>query len=133
MKRKDQFLINDDGFLYYAAGYPDRSRDWLNPYGTNYTPEQRPYGYSEFYIWRKSDKLQNAVYDDRMREWNKTAWDHARTTVAVGKRISQFTQKEATEFLSIYWNKNVTCTALAEGCNASTGYPYFIFFYEDSK
>ena len=48
-------------------------------------------------------------------------------------RIDQWGADTCSKVLSAYWGKPITALALAEGCNPSSGYPYWIFWYKDAS
>lgn len=102
------------------------------------TRDEYPYAYSPFYIWRDrsiptgdygliGDDI-SANYDDRMRQWDGNKFADARDLTG-RKSFSSFTRKEASEFLTFYFGEPVEALALAEGCNVSNGYPYWIFWH----
>lgn len=102
------------------------------------TKEEFPYSYSDHFILRTvpHDKLKakgiDAVYDDRMRGWDHAAWEKACASVPE-KRFDQFTQNDLNKFLSAYFGKPVKGLAISEGCNASSDYPYFVFYYKKAE
>ncbi len=70
----------------------------------------------------------DAVYSDRLYQWDQAA---ARKADAKYKmRFSVMGQKQVSDWLSIYFGYPVVCTALAEGCNRSNGYPYNILWFK---
>ena len=110
--------------------------DWVYPNGYhglgNTTKIEDPYGYSEFYHWREKDhkKDAQAVYDDRLAQWDRQAF--ARAHSVVPKRFDAMNQKDATKWMATYYEgkyTNVKVTALIEGCNVSNGYPYFVLWF----
>ena len=117
--------------LIYGKGHNSHI-DWVDPYKRT-TKAESPYGYDAFYIWRKGNlKDCDTVYHDRMQEWD---WDKFREAAALvpGKRFDQFTRADANKFLSHYFDKKVITMAIAEGCNVSTGYPYWVFWFKEKK
>jgi hypothetical protein len=124
-------LRDDDGFdwAYLVGERPDR---WVDPQ-RRISKRESPYGYSEFFHWGGHGTTSGceAVYSDRLWQWDykkmKALCD------ALGKRFEQCSQSELSEFLSSYWGKPVVATALAEGCNISNGYPYFIMWYRGTE
>lgn len=113
--------------------------DWTDPSGERFTPDAHPYAYSEFFLFG-GEAIRSAkpgtflsAYSDRMRQWDGDAWQRA--TIAAGKPPNRYMPKDvAQDFLSAYHlGKAVTLHALAEGCNHSSGYPYWIFFWTEEK
>lgn len=106
---------------------------WVEPdRPDNRTREESPYGYSAFYIWRARDLSgAEAVYDDRMRQWDAEKYRDACRKVP-GKKFSQFTRTDCERFLSAYYGRPIKALALAEGRNVSNGYPYWIFWLLDA-
>jgi hypothetical protein len=43
------------------------------------------------------------------------------------------TPKDIEKFLSLYLGKYIELTLIMEGCNVSNGYPYWVFYYKNSK
>lgn len=103
--------------------------DWVDPYVGHRTKAAYSYSYDEFFHW-KTDKLKSsngAWYSDRMYQADREAWDKAHE--AVEGRFEQMTKEEINKWLSIYMDCPCEVTALAEGCNQATGYPYYIIWY----
>ena len=90
-----------------------------------------PYSYSEFFIFGNREvikKVYGADYSDRLWEWGydkanalwkkhvNTRWEHA-------------SEAQLSAFISEYHGKELKVVALAEGCNPSNGYPYWIVWY----
>lgn len=102
---------------------------WVDPNRTK-SKSSHPYSYDAFYIWRdKNLKDSGTVYHDRMQQWDYSKFEEA-CKLTEGKRFSQYNRAEVSKFLSAYFNKKIKATALVEGCNASNGYPYWIFYFK---
>lgn len=114
-----------------ASGYDPRYR-WVNPNsGYNCTKEDWPYSYSEHYLWGEKTKDSEAVYSDRLAQWDHTKHRDAVEAVADLKcRYGHWGQAGTSKFLSSYYGKPVNAIAVAEGCNVSNGYPYFVFWFK---
>jgi len=109
-------------------------RDWVDPSRTH-DKVTHPYSYSEFFIFRtmsreemKRQKI-GADYSDRLWQWDPDKFEAASKPFA--KRFDEFTPADCSKFLSDYFGTPKECVALAEGCNVSNGYPYWIFWYRD--
>lgn len=114
----------------------DDDDHWVDPRRTN-SKMSHPYNYSEFFIWKKGDVKAagvEAVYHDRMQQWD---YDKYKKSFAIASEdhpdsmsgIPSMKQKQASLFMSTYQEMNCEVIAIAEGCNASNGYPYWIFWY----
>jgi hypothetical protein len=127
----------------YDSGWDSR-RDWVNPRQNNLTEDKAPYAYSEYFMWRDETKVDphkgtytawsakgvQAVYSDRLSQWDNDKFRAACDAVKTQGRIRQWSKEDATNFLTVYFGKTTTAVALAEGCNPSNGYPYWIFWFE---
>lgn len=123
--------------------------EFINNWGSHYrdidgnpverTPLTHKYSYDEFVLYKASnfDKKDCWVYSDRMLQWDREKYSEAFHKVWPGKTGCQSfwdrTPEEINRFLSLYFDKNVTLTAIMQGCNASTGYPYWVFAYKEVK
>jgi hypothetical protein len=96
------------------------------------TPEEYPYSYDPYFLLGSKREVEGATsaYSDRMREWDRekyTAMMHGGGDYGWRKA----TLVDASEMLSAYWAKPVRAVAIAEGCNVSNGYPYWIVWWRD--
>lgn len=101
------------------------------------TPEQYPYSYDPHFIQgdRESTKDCNAVYDDRMRQWNLDAFRDAKSR-AFGSSNGDYWMRYASphqmsDFMSIYYGKPIRVYGIAEGCRPDNGYPYWIVYFKE--
>lgn len=110
---------------------PDNSR-WVDPCRTR-DRSSHPYSYDEFFIWgsRETAKRAEGLYSDRIWQWDRAKADRC-WYEHVGKRWDCATGRQISRFLSDYLGKPVKATALAEGCNPSNGYPYWIVWFKDA-
>lgn len=111
-------------------GFDDK---WANPLHTK-EKSSHPYSYSEFFIFgnRRVIKDVHGDYSDRLWEWDHDKADklwkkHVKT------RWEFATKAQLTAFISEYHGKTLKVVALAEGCNPSNGYPYWILWYVEGK
>lgn len=101
------------------------------------TPYTHPYNFDQHVIWKSEDfdktKVYSAEYSDRMLEWNREKF--ARCTQEVFKNQSQYFDnrkpKDIEKFLIKYFEHNLKLVAIEKCCNFSTGYPIWIFYFED--
>ena len=122
------FEIFDD---YYHT-YTD-----LNGEPVKRTREEYPYNYDSFLVWKGDydETKSSAVDSDRLRSWDSEKYDKFSMEVWNSKR-SYFDEREPEEverFLSLYFGMAIKLTAIVENCNASNGYPYWYFYYEEIK
>ena len=123
----------DDGYsLLY--GHPINYFDdgfWVYPDGPKRSKLQYPYSYSEFYLFGHKDvPHDDAAYSDRMEMWDYEKY-HQLWKEHVGAHFTQAGKARMTAFMSGYWGRKVECTAMAEGCNVSNGYPYYIVWWKE--
>lgn len=103
------------------------------------TPYSHPYSYDAYVLYKSPDydKTDRWVYSDRMRQWDRDKLQDAMRTVWPDQAGSQsFSGKNPADinrFLNLYFGKEVRLTAIMEGCNVSSGYPYWIFVYREAK
>lgn len=103
---------------------------WVDPQQTR-NKHTYPYSYDAFYHWRDDDlKGSHAEYHDRMQGWDSDKYEEAHKLVE-GKWFHECSRDEISAFLTAYHGKECKATALAEGCNQSSGYPYWVFYYKE--
>jgi len=128
-------------YIYEGFGeWPGRQRPddskWVDPHFTRERDEY-PYSYSEFFLSGNRDVIATpgveAYYSDRIFQWDfekaKRLWnEHCgnRHWNSVGVQRLQ-------DFCRAYFDKpNLKLLAHAEGCNAGSGYPYWlVWFYPE--
>lgn len=94
------------------------------------TKEDWPYSYSEHYLWGEREKGCEAVYSDRLAQW-----DHEKAAAALkgmSGRYGHWGKAGTSKYLSAYFGKPIEAVAVAEGCNVSNGYPYWVFWFRDA-
>ena len=102
------------------------------------TPFSHPYNYDEFVVWKKEGsnniERESAVYSDRLWEWNHEKYDKCCQEVFKdnGQQFNNRNPDAVEKFLSLYFEKEVILTAIVQGCNRSSGFSYWIFYYEES-
>lgn len=101
------------------------------------TPTTHPYNYDEHVIWMDKDfnkeECYSAVYSDRLFQWDDEKYEKCCQEV-FGNRSQYFysrDHRDIEEFLGKYLNKDIKLTAVILGCNVSTGYPYWVFYYKE--
>lgn len=128
-------------------GRPRRFRErgpgagWVNPDRENRTKSESPYAYSEYFVFRHGGRRDgyswnfgkdtHADYSDRLWQWD---YEKARKACeGIEGRMTHWGPDSASKFLSAYYGRPIECLALAEGCNPSSGYPYWIFWYRHAE
>lgn len=105
---------------------------WVDPDGPRREKWQYPYAYSEFYLFGgkpEADASDMANYSDRLWEWDRAKADRLWQEHCKGHRWDNAPIEKLTAFMSAYHWRKLEITALAEGCNPSNGYPYWIVWY----
>ena len=106
--------------------------DYVFPNAQNFSPEERPYGFSPYFLW-KSKKFDiskaNGVDSDRLHQWKPDRFKAALD--AAGGRLSTLRGVQASLFLSTFYEKPITALAVARGCNVSSGYEIYSFFFQE--
>lgn len=101
-------------------------------------PFSHPYNYDEYVIWKDEDfdkEKYSAVYSDRLYQWDWEKYNRCCQEVFgnQGQMFYQRKPKEIERFLSMYFDKEIKLTAVMQGCNQSSGFPYWIFLYEEEE
>lgn len=99
------------------------------------TPIDYPYSYDEYLLWRHDyhkDKSKT-VYSDRLYQWDSKKYDKCCEEIFGnhGQYFDDRNPKDINKFLNMYLGKEVKLTAVLQGCNRSTGYPFWKFVYEE--
>lgn len=99
------------------------------------TRAEYPYSYDAYVIWQNNyqkDKSQT-VYSDRLKQWDWEKYNNCCETVwhNQGQYFDQRTPEDIEKFLCLYFDKQIKLTAITQGCNVSSGYPYWVFYYEE--
>jgi hypothetical protein len=105
---------------------------WVDPDGLCREKSAWPYAYSEFYLFggkAGADASDAANYSDRLWEWDRAKADRLWVEHCKGHRWDNAPIEKLDAFMSAYWERKLEVTALAEGCNPSNGYPYWIVWY----
>ena len=125
--------------MYYPTAYNyDNTGNIIDIYGkpVERTQWEWPYNYDDFCVWKGNFKeTDSAVYSDRMREWGADKFKKCVYEVFGDERQLFYNPdpEDIEKFLCLYFKKNVTLTGIEQGCNQSSGYPYWIFFYREEN
>ena len=140
-----EYRMEIDHYGNFRRRGPDPK--WVNPSRTR-EKFSYPYSYDEFFIFGSREtikKTDGADYSDRLWEW----WVEKKTSESydalwkkhIGRRYDQASADQLGAFLTEYnqtlfpkenAGKTFKVVALAEGCNPSNGYPYWIVWYRKS-
>jgi hypothetical protein len=116
-----------------SDGLDSRYR-WVEPGRKNRTKEESPYGYSDHYLWGERQGGCSAVYSDRLAQWDAAKASAARDAVAnYGARYGYWGKEGTSKYLSAYFGRPIEAVAVAEGCNVSNGFPYWVFWFRDVR
>jgi hypothetical protein len=98
------------------------------------TKRDYPYSYDFFVKWKKdyNQDISDAVYSDRLWQWDGQKFDTCCMEVwgNNGQTFYGRNPEEIETFLIKYFGKKIKLTAIMEGCNVSSGFPIWTFFYE---
>lgn len=89
-----------------------------------------PYSYDEFVVWKnnyiRGDQI---IYSDRIIRDDYYKYNSCSMQVwgNSGHSFSARNPREIEQFICLYLNTKVKLTLIMEGCNFSSGYPYWIF------
>jgi hypothetical protein len=100
---------------------------WCSPNQKNRTKEEYPYGYSDHFLWGTPAEGDSAVYTDRLSQWDHDAF--SRACRKSSKSFRQYSKADADVFITEYYGRPTSVSALSEGCNVSNGYPYWVFSF----
>jgi hypothetical protein len=100
------------------------------------TPDECPYSYDAYVIWRKDDstmRVGHTSYSDRLLQWdydkhNKLCMKH------FGNEGQMWDGREPCKveaFLKDYHGEpGLGLVGIMKGCNVSNGFPYWLFLYD---
>lgn len=91
------------------------------------------YAYSSFYMWKSPEfdiQTAHTVDHDRLTQYHRDAYAAA---VKETPSLHKYGPEQATAFLKHFEDilgvRNVRAVAMADGCNVSSGYPIYTFFF----
>lgn len=120
--------VDCDGYVIRHSRY----NDWEGtPVGR--TPDEYRYSYDAYVVSKKKDDYQHSVYSDRLRQWD---WDkHNELCKKHFGNEGQYWDGRSDEkieaFLRDYYGKEeLQLVGIMTGCNASNGYPYWVFMFD---
>ena len=99
------------------------------------TPFTHPYSYDEYVQWMENyhKEKSHAVYSDRLQQWNSKKYSECWKEVSTGEDIyaANKNPNKINRLLNLYFGYEVKLTAILQGCNASSGFPYWVYIYEE--
>lgn len=118
------------GYHYTGYDFVD-----LNGKPIERDPWEYPYSYDTYVLWRGdyNKKKAHFVYSDRMFSWDSKKFNECLEKVFSnkGQDFSSRPPKKIEKFLSLYFDKEIKLTAILQGCNHSSGFPLWVFVYEN--
>ena len=127
MENKLQYIISLIGGVNAFTGEPIER-----------TKASHPYSYEDFTVWGKNMKGTSGVYSDRLYGWDYKKYNRCCEEVW-GNQGQYFDRSDRTpetieKFLQLYYDDTtLELTWIVEGCNVSSGYPYWYFSFKSSK
>lgn len=134
-QREHRYIGPFDRYGYFARRNA-RNDFWVDPDGEKLDKSTHPYSYSEFYLWGGPDgrkAAKDAVYSDRLAQWDLDKYSRCCKAIAPGKRWDQMSAADVSAWMTAYLGRPITATALAEGCNVGNGYPYWIIWFKEAE
>lgn len=115
---------------YNIGGYVD-----LEGRPVKKTPQSNPYDYDDYVIWKGNfdREKSHAVYSDRLVQWDTEKYHKCWKEVFDGEGIfsANNNPSKINLFLNKYFGKEVKLTAILQGCNVSSGFQYWVYYYEE--
>lgn len=115
----------------------------VGPYDIDGNPVRRtkaeyPYSYDCYVIYQKNDKVDkraHAVYSDRLWQQDSEKYDKSwKDAGGDGYRFDNAPTDVVEKFLRLFYGDNeLSLEAIGEGANQSTGYPYWVFWFKQSR
>lgn len=128
--------------MFYNDGYMDEGFHSFSQFvdldgkPVRKTPFSNPYNFDDYVEWKGNYRRGDAaVYSDRLWQWDTAKYKECYQDVfgSEGQKFSGRNPSGIEKFLSLYFGKNVTLTAILQGCNVSSGFPYWVFYYREAK
>lgn len=137
---EDALVFECDRFGLFGD-YGRRRTPYWGPVGYDGRPVQRtkaewPYSYSEFVIWRGGPNTQitGADYTDRLYQWDSDKFKRLCEKHMPKSRWDNAEPSKVEAFLREYHEQpKLRLLLIMEGCNASSGYPYWTLHYQIPK
>jgi hypothetical protein len=93
-----------------------------------------PYSYSSYVEWRNGEnsEITDSVYSDRLFQWNPEKYNRL-CQKHFGNQAQTFSGRKPEDierFLSEYLGINLKLIVILQGCNQSSGYPFWSFHFK---
>lgn len=124
----DNYLVNMYGEII-TPYYVD-----LEGNAVRKNPITNPYDFDDYVEWKGNYReFDSAVYSDRLYQWDTEKYKKCYEQVFKnnGQRFDSKNVSGIRQFLSMYFGKEIELTAIMQGCNHTSGFPYWIFFYRE--
>lgn len=119
-----------NGYYRTYGGY----RDWAGNY-IKKTPDTHGYSYDPYVVYKNKQEYEHSVYSDRLFQWDSQKHDSL-CKKHFGNQSSYWNNRSNDKieaFLRDYFDKpNIKLVGVMQGCNVSSGYPYWIFMYDEN-
>ena len=97
------------------------------------TPYTHSYSYETFVTLQKKKKYKDCIYSDRLLQWDRNK--HGRLCQKYfGNTAHTWSNRDSfkiEKFLQDYTdNKDLKLVGIMQGCNQSSGYPFWVFMYD---
>ena len=99
-------------------------------------PHRYKYSYDPYFLYRAdtfNPDIMSGEYSDRMWEWDHDKFDRCVNAVWPDSRHGQCfyhdDPEDVKKFLELYFGHPVVLHGILQGCNVSSGYPYWIFVF----
>ena len=100
------------------------------------TPWTNPYDYDPFYNWRQGKVYTNAVYSDRLYQWDYKKYDELckKYFGDRGQHWSERNPEQVEQFLQEFQDDpSIRLTAIQQQVNIGNGFPLWVLFYISDK
>lgn len=101
------------------------------------TPHSNPYDYDLHVVWmgHYDPEKASSSYSDRMQQWDPDKFKECWKKVSTGQGIYAANKDPVTvnKFLNLYFGYEVKITAIMQGCNKNSGFPFWLYIYEVEK
>ena len=131
MNKRENIIYSSDGMFYWDG--ESRYKDW-DEKPVERTPDKYRYSYDAYVQYKAADTYQHAVYSDRLWQWDNKKYDELckKHFGNQGQYWSSRGVEQIQAFLRDYNdNQELVLVGIMEGCNASDGFPYWVFMFND--
>ncbi len=123
-------FVSEDGTVMFHSQYIDEDGNAIER-----TPESHQYSYDPYVTWRggENEEVDDVVYSDRLHQWDGKKYDELckKHFGDEGQWFSGRTPESIEAFLRDYNNnQNIKLILIMQGCNVSSGYPFWTFHFK---